>query len=157
MSSHSVCLAAILMLICSFGASAQTAPAASSQPNGTAANKPVIKHVPAQYTSASSGKEMFNAYCASCHGTDAKGDGPAAPALKMPTTDLTTLAIKNHGAFPAAHVAAALQGDAMTPAHGSKDMPVWGPIFMTIGGHSAAEVQLRIRNLTAYLESLQVK
>ncbi len=157
MSSRGVCVATILMLGCSLGASAQTTPATSSQPSGTAANKPDIKHVPAQYTSASSGKEMFNAYCASCHGTDAKGDGPAAPALKMPVTDLTTLAIKNHGAFPGAHVAAVLQGDALTPAHGSKDMPVWGPIFRAMAGHSAAEVQLRIRNLTAYLESLQVK
>jgi len=36
-------------------------------------------------------------------------------------------------------------------------MPVWGPIFMTIGGHSPAQVQLRIRNLTNYLESIQIK
>jgi hypothetical protein len=50
-----------------------------------------------------------------------------------------------------------IQGDALTPAHGSKGMPVWGPIFMSISGHSPADVQLRIRNLTAYLESLQVK
>jgi len=34
---------------------------------------------------------------------------------------------------------------------------VWGPIFMAIGGHSQAEVQLRIRNLTNYVESLQIK
>ena len=45
----------------------------------------------------------------------------------------------------------------MTAAHGSKDMPVWGPIFMSIGGHSQSDVQLRIRNLTNYLESVQAK
>jgi len=67
------------------------------------------------------------------------------------------LALKNGGTFPAAHVATEIQGGAVTPAHGSKEMPVWGPIFMTIGGHSAAQVQLRIRNLTNYLESIQVK
>ncbi len=150
MSSRMVCLAALVLLICTPGMSAQTAPA-------TPANKPAVKHIPAPYTSPSSGKGMFDAYCASCHGLDAKGDGPAAPALKMPTTNLTTLAAKNGGVFPAAHVAAVIQGDAMTPAHGSKDMPVWGPIFMSIGGHSQADVQLRIRNLTTYLESLQAK
>lgn len=150
MSSRIVCLAAIVALACSIGMSAQTAPAAP-------ANQPAIKHVPAPYTNPSSGKAMFDAYCASCHGTDAKGDGPAAPALKMPTTNLTTLTVKNGGVFPAAHVAAVIQGDALTPAHGSKDMPVWGPIFMSIGGHSKSEVQLRIRNLTNYVESLQVK
>ena len=150
MSSRIVCLAAIVVLASSVGMSAQTAPA-------TSANPPTIKHVPAPYTTPSSGKGMFDAYCASCHGIDAKGDGPAAPALKMPTTNLTTLNVKNGGVFPSAHVASVIQGDAMTPAHGSKDMPVWGPIFLSIGGHSKAEVQLRIRNLTAYLESLQVK
>ena len=151
MSSRMVCLAPIVLLICTVGMSAQTAPPT------TPVNKPTVKHVPAPYTTPSSGKAMFDAYCASCHGLDAKGDGPAAPALKMPTTNLTTLAAKNGGVFPAAHVAAVIQGDAMTPAHGSKDMPVWGPIFMSIGGHSQADVQLRVRNLTTYLESLQAK
>jgi mono/diheme cytochrome c family protein len=153
MSLRIVCLVAVVLLVCSIAMTAQTAPAAAT-PQATT---PTIKHVPAAYTTPSSGKEMFNAYCASCHGTDAKGDGPAAPALKIPTTNLTTLAVKNGGDFPAAHVAAVIQGDAMTPAHGSKEMPVWGPIFMSIGGHSTADVQLRIRNLTKYLESLQVK
>ena len=87
MSSRIVCLVAIVLLVCSLGMTAQTAPAAAT-PQATT---PTIKHVPAAYTTPSSGKEMFNAYCASCHGTDAKGDGPAAPALKMPTTNLTTL------------------------------------------------------------------
>jgi len=148
-----ICWAAIAALVCSLCASAQTAPAAAA-PQATT---PEIKHVPATYTSPSSGKEMYTAYCASCHGTDGKGDGPAAPALKMPVTNLTTLAAKNGGTFPAAHIAAVIQGGAMTPAHGSKEMPVWGPIFMTMGGHSAAQVQLRIRNLTNYIESMQTK
>jgi mono/diheme cytochrome c family protein len=153
MSSRIVCLVAMILLFCSLGMTAQTAPAASA-PQAT---PPTIKHVPAGYTTPSSGKGMYDAYCASCHGLDGRGDGPAAPALKMPTTNLTTLATKNGGTFPSAHVAAVIQGDAMTPAHGSKDMPVWGPIFMSIGGHSPADVQLRIRNLTKYLESIQAK
>ena len=153
MSYRIVCLVATVMLVCSFGISAQTAPATATPQTAT----PTIKHVPAGYTTPSSGKEMYNAYCASCHGLDGKGDGPAAPALKMPATNLTTLAGKNGGAFPTAHVAAVIQGDAMTAAHGSKDMPVWGPIFLLIGGHSPAQVQLRIRNLTRYLESIQAK
>ena len=153
MSSRLVCLAAMILLLCSLGMSAQTA-SASATPQATT---PTIKHVPAAYTTPSSGKGMYDAYCASCHGLDGKGNGPAASALKMPTTNLTTLAATHGGTYPAAHVAAVIQGDAMTPAHGSKDMPVWGPIFMSIGGHSTAEVQLRIRNLTTYLESVQVK
>jgi mono/diheme cytochrome c family protein len=119
--------------------------------------KPEIKSVPATYTSPAAGKEMYDSYCASCHGVDGKGDGPAAPALKMPATNLTALSARNRGTFPATHVAAVIQGSAMTPAHGSKEMPVWGPIFLTMGGHSSAQAQLRIRNLTNYLESIQVK
>jgi mono/diheme cytochrome c family protein len=151
MSSRFVSLAVLVVVAVSLCVSAQTA---AAPPQGTT---PTVKHVPASYTDPTSGKEMFNAYCASCHGKDGKGDGPAAPALKMPATNLTTLAVKNGGTFPAAHIAAMIQGESGTPAHGSKDMPVWGPVFMSIGGHSAAQVQLRIRNLTKYLESLQLK
>jgi mono/diheme cytochrome c family protein len=152
MSSRLICVIAILTLLGAMITSAQTAPAAAPQ-----ATKPEIKHVPAGYTDPSSGKAMYDAYCASCHGVDGKGDGPAAPALKLPATNLTSLAVKNGGKFPAVHVAAVIQGDATTPAHGSKDMPVWGPIFHSMGSHSQAQVQLRIRNLTNYLESMQMK
>ena len=59
--------------------------------------KPEIKHVPVSHTSAASGKEMFTQYCASCHGKEAKGDGPASAALNTPPPDLTRLAKKNDG------------------------------------------------------------
>jgi mono/diheme cytochrome c family protein len=74
------------------------------------ANKPEIKHVPAPATSAASGKEMFKAYCAPCHGENAKGEGPAAPALKVPPPDLTVLAKNNGGKFPADRVTSILRG-----------------------------------------------
>jgi mono/diheme cytochrome c family protein len=153
MSCRLISLSVILLLLCVQGATAQTAPAAAAPQ----ASKPEIKHVPATYTDPTSGKDMYRQYCASCHGVDGRGDGPAAPALKVPTTNLTTLAMKNGGTFPAAHVAAVIQGDGMTAAHGSKDMPVWGPIFRAMGGHSQAQVQLRIRNLVTYLETIQIK
>ena len=154
MSSRFLSLAVLVVVAVSLCVSSQTAAAPAAPPQGTT---PSVKHVPASYTDPTSGKEMFDAYCASCHGKDGKGDGPAAPALKIPPTNLTSLAVKNGGTFPAAHIAAMIQGESGTPAHGSKDMPVWGPIFMSIGGHSTAQVQLRIRNLTNYLESLQIK
>jgi mono/diheme cytochrome c family protein len=62
--------------------------------------KPVIKKVPAALTSPTSGSEMFKEYCASCHGADARGRGPAAPALKASPADLTVLSRNNHGKFP---------------------------------------------------------
>lgn len=96
-------------------------------------------------------------YCASCHGKSGKGDGPAAGALKQPPTDLTTLARMNGGKFPADHVMAVLNAKTEVTAHGSKDMPVWGRVFWTMSeGHSSI-VQLRITNLSNYLESIQAK
>ena len=119
--------------------------------------QPEVKKVPAKLTSAASGKQMFNAYCASCHGTDAKGDGPAAAALKVPPADLTQLAKRNGGKYPSLKVTSALTGTAELAAHGNKEMPVWGPIFFRMSGGSDAETQQRIANLSHYIETLQAK
>jgi mono/diheme cytochrome c family protein len=116
-----------------------------------------INKRPAQYTPPSSGKAMYLAYCSSCHGKDGKGDGPAASAMKIAPSDLTEVAAKNGGIFPENHVAQTIKGDSNTPSHGSKDMPVWGPIFGAIGTKSEGVPQLRLRNLTKYIESLQQK
>ena len=56
-----------------------------------------VKKGPPPVTSPASGAEMYNAYCAACHGATGKGDGPAATALKTPPTNLTTLAAKTTG------------------------------------------------------------
>jgi mono/diheme cytochrome c family protein len=118
-------------------------------------NKAQVKKVPAPYTRASSGKDMYMAYCASCHGKDAKGDGPAASALKSAPTDLTQLSASNRGEFPENHVSQTIRGEYGTPSHGSKDMPVWGSIFASMGTTSDGSMQLRICNLTKYLASIQ--
>lgn len=118
-------------------------------------SKAQVKKMPVPYTSASSGKDMYVAYCASCHGNDGKGNGPAASALKSIPTDLTQLAARNKGKFPENHVVQTIKGDVNMPSHGSKDMPVWGPIFASMGTTSDGVMQLRIRNLTKYIESLQ--
>ena len=121
------------------------------------AQKPEIKHVPIRHTAAYSGEQMFNSYCAVCHGTTLKGDGPAASALKTLPPDLTTLAQRNDGKYPSAKVATAIRGDMAMPAHGNRDMPVWGPLFSSMAAGHAAEVQQRIANLNRYIESKQLK
>jgi len=124
---------------------------------GQNASPPAIRKAPAGPTSASSGKEMYRAYCAACHGTEAKGDGPASAALKSQSLDLTGLAKRNAGKFPELRVYGAINGDLRVTAHGSKDMPTWGAVFREMDGSGAAAVQLRIRNLTKYIESLQAQ
>ena len=115
-----------------------------------------VKRTSAPYTSPDSGKQMYKAYCASCHGLAGKGSGPAATAMKSPLPDLTQLSKKNGGQFPADHVAAEIRGDTNNASHGSAEMPVWGPVFLKVSG-SAGQVQLRVKNLTTYIQSVQEK
>ena len=124
----------------------------------SAQEKPVIKTVPLKQTSPASGKEMYTQYCAACHGADAKGTGPAAAALKTPPADLTTLAKRSEGGkYPREHIATILKNGTGVPAHGSADMPTWGPLFKSLDPNHEVAVQQRIKNLNDYLESLQTK
>jgi mono/diheme cytochrome c family protein len=121
------------------------------------AKVPIIKKVPAQRTQPDSPEAMFKQYCAVCHGTDMKGTGPAAPALKTAPADLTLLSRKNNGKFPELRVFGTIGGDVEVTAHGSREMPVWGSVFHDMSGGNDSETKLRLRNLTKYLESKQVK
>lgn len=118
---------------------------------------PVVRHVPITNTPSNSGQEMYKSYCAVCHGTDGKGNGPAASAMKTAPVDLATLARKNGGLYPAAHVASVIRGQAVMPCHGSQDMPVWGPLFSSLSQGHESQVQQRVANLVSYIESLQAK
>jgi mono/diheme cytochrome c family protein len=121
------------------------------------AQQPVVKTTTAPQTSAASGKDMYVSYCASCHGRDAKGNGPAAPAMKSGVPDLTTLAKRHAGKYPELRVQQVIRGDAQLPAHGSKEMPVWGPVLNSLSQKDQALTQLRIVNLSDYIGTLQAK
>ena len=114
-----------------------------------------IKKVPVTPTRADSGVEMFKQYCASCHGVDAKGHGPAAEALKMEPADLTLLKQKNGGKFPSNKVGRVISGADEITAHGSREMPLWGPIFQSLDANNQPVTKLRIVNVTKYIESIQ--
>jgi mono/diheme cytochrome c family protein len=100
------------------------------------------------------GPDLFRANCAPCHGGDAKGDGPMAPALKAKVPDLTRLAKDNRGQFPAVRVRRLILGDDVSLSHGSREMPVWGPIFHQIEDDRDYG-NVRLENLVKYLESIQ--
>jgi mono/diheme cytochrome c family protein len=113
--------------------------------------------IPVKKTEATSGKQMFMSYCAPCHGTGARGDGPVAASLKTPPFDLTTLSKKHGGQFPDKHVLAVLQFGVDVPSHGSTAMPVWGPVLGSMSKTNSMDRQIRINNLVDYLKSIQVK
>lgn len=102
-----------------------------------------------------SGREVFRLYCASCHGTSAKGDGPVASSLTVRPADLTQIARRNAGKFDAAQVARTIDGRSPVKGHGGGDMPVWGDAFQR--SNDPAAVNQRIQDLTAFLESIQAK
>ena len=111
--------------------------------------------VQTQTPEVASGKQTYREYCASCHGEDGKGMGPAASALRMPPSDLTTLAKRHAGKFPEDYVAEIVRLGKPIQAHGSSDMPVWGPIFSARDNFNEMAVRQRIKNLCAYLATLQ--
>jgi mono/diheme cytochrome c family protein len=116
---------------------------------------PKVKSVSAVPIVSLDGKDNFTAYCAVCHGLDATGNGPAAPAMKVPVADLTTIAKRNNnGKFDAVAVQLLIKGagKTSTPAHGIESMPIWGDVF---AGENPSTTTLRVRNLVKYLESIQ--
>jgi mono/diheme cytochrome c family protein len=123
----------------------------------TQTDKPTIKRATAQPISSVQGKDSFDAYCAVCHGKTGKGDGPAAPAMKTPVADLTAIAKKSGGKFNAVAVKEMIKGaDREMPSHGSKDMPIWGPVFRSFQGDTNI-AELRVNNLVSYIETIQAK
>jgi mono/diheme cytochrome c family protein len=101
-----------------------------------------------------SGSDIFEWYCAACHGKNAKGNGPAASELKTHPPDLTTLAKRNKGKFPVDYVTRVLM-EGPKSAHGSPEMPVWGPLFSEL--NAKGRVTVDIDAVVRYLETLQEK
>ena len=123
----------------------------AQQPAGS--KTPIIKKGAAPITRSSDGRQMFTEYCAACHGKSGKGDGPAAAALTPKPSDLTQFAKKyGKGMFPSKDFEDKLNGMGMSPAHGSTEMPVWGPILRQMGND-----ELRFYNLREYVKGLQTQ
>jgi len=113
-----------------------------------------IEKTPPILTESMAGRDSFELYCASCHGAGGRGDGPVAAALKIRPADLTALARRHGGQYPREAVRGTIEGTSSTvPAHGSTQMPIWGPLFRAF--ESDARVRARIANLVTHIESLQ--
>jgi mono/diheme cytochrome c family protein len=127
-------LALVSVILPGFGKQSQTAIPVEHQ------SPPLIRSV--------EGPDLFRAYCTPCHGS-----GPCS-ALKAKVPDLTLLARNNRGQFPAARVREMIRGDKVVAAHGSREMPIWGPIFHQV----EADMDwgnVRLSSLMEYLQSIQ--
>jgi len=109
-------------------------------------------------TLAELGKPYFMGYCASCHGSSGRGDGPAAVSLRARPADLTQIAARRGGRFSRGEIAQFIDGRFSVSAHGSREMPVWGEIFTReIPEAEVAESIARgkVLVLVEYLKSIQ--
>jgi len=108
--------------------------------------------------SAAAGNTVYLLYCASCHGTGARGDGPVAGAMRVRPADLTRIAARNGGRFPDEAVMRAVDGRTEVPGHGDRTMPVWGDALGLVkgGNLSPATARDRIESVVRYLATIQV-
>ena len=103
------------------------------------------------------GPALFEAYCAVCHGKDAKGGGPMAKSLKVNPPDLTRIAMRNGGKFPRVRVERIISGEEpLSAGHGTREMPVWGPLFSQVESDRDLG-RVRVDNLARHLEEIQKK
>jgi mono/diheme cytochrome c family protein len=133
-------------VVAGFGATPQTAPKTREKTNEQLE----------QLIYSVKGPDLFRAHCAACHGSNAKGDGPLASALKVKPADLTVLAKNNAGQFPSARVRKTITGEDVLASHGTREMPIWGPIFHQVESDQDFG-NVRLQNLVKYLEFLQQK
>ncbi len=108
-----------------------------------------------QPTTSMAGDGTYRLYCASCHGTGGKGDGPLADVLKRPPPDLTRLAANNGGIYPSDLVARIIDGRAPAKGHGGGDMPVWGDAFSRAS--DTTPTSEKVARLVRFLERIQGK
>ena len=110
------------------------------------------------------GKANFGKLCAPCHGVSGKGDGPQAAQLAKKPADLT-MVTRKYGAFPEQKVFETIAGLDMPEGHGTREMPIWGDVFVTeqVGKSTKVEDAMkasdeasrRIAGLVKYVASIQ--
>ena len=102
------------------------------------------------------GAALYATYCATCHGTSARGDGPLADSMRRRPANLTEILTRNNGVFPGEMIYRVIDGRQPVRGHGGPDMPVWGDAFkraIDVGGEEA--VRNRIQAIVDYLEMIQ--
>jgi mono/diheme cytochrome c family protein len=103
------------------------------------------------------GRAEYVQHCATCHGPDARGGATSAGS---PAPDLTRIAARRAGDFPADEIGDWIDGRLMPAAHGTREMPIWGTRLargLPPEPLSQDLVRGRIATLVEYLRSIQVE
>ncbi len=107
---------------------------------------------------AESGRDSFQRYCTSCHGSEGRGDGPLAAALVTKPPDLTLISQRRGGTFPLEDLAKLIDGRELPKAHGTREMPIWGKQFTEAASDDAMAEQIargEVLMILVYLRSIQ--
>src|ERR1700733_9006494 len=116
-------------------------------------DQPTLKQDTGQLIGSMDGAALYKAYCATCHGVDGKGVGPMSEWLKIKTPDLTRITVREGGKFPLARVQKIIAGEEnITAGHGTREMPVWGPIFSKVTRDEDLG-PMRVYNVAKFLET----
>lgn len=124
-----------------------------------AASCAILQAASVEASDGNPGRVAYFRYCSACHGDDGRGDGVVAPSMRPKPANLTTLAQRHGGEFPAGQVRDIIDGRNPIAAHGASKMPVWGRAFAEEQtwedpqAHSQSQVQL----IVDHLRSIQAK
>jgi len=115
---------------------------------------------PDPFLNPQTGAQLFRVYCAGCHGTTARGDGPVSDIINVKVPDLTRISSRNGGVFPDEKIYRIVDGQSEMPSHGRRQMPIWGYEFFGAEGDDESEhkqASERVDSVVKYLRELQVK
>lgn len=101
------------------------------------------------------GKQYYDTNCATCHGLNAEGGGPAARSLKVAPPDLTRISSRRDGKFDVDELARFIDGRLLPGAHGSREMPIWGSVFAGESGNGTIGDEVAKGRIVALLEYLR--
>ncbi|SFE02904.1 c-type cytochrome [Roseivivax sediminis] len=106
------------------------------------------------------GAALFATHCASCHGAEGRGDGPAAEDLGAVPADLTRIAARRDGVWPMLEVMAIVDGYARR-TDARPGMPVVpevaeGPtVEFETGNGMVQQTPANLLAIARYLETIQ--
>ena len=87
-------------------------------------------HATALSAETDAGKLFYIQHCSSCHGQEGHGNGPVSRYLNVKVPDLTLIKKNNNEIYPLDKVMWAIDGRGDVRAHGDREMPIWGEIFI---------------------------
>jgi mono/diheme cytochrome c family protein len=120
------------------------------------AQERTIKYTSAKFVNPSDSAQLYRQHCASCHGLEMDGRGPASSSLNSLPPDLRTIAVRNKGKFDRIHVQEAIKGREHYGRGAARgEMPDWHRVLSSTYQQNENLTMLAVRNLTDLIATHQ--